>query len=132
MKKMIALLAITTIMLAAATALADDVVTVNGAFKGALYSYLGKAHPVRLTKAQIALEPDFVLCDDNGKDYFVTNLSRSKKVSCINERVRVSGKIDEEGTLCANCLEVYRGDTFVKIWDLDQEIQERKAFLRQR
>ncbi|GAB6905082.1 exported hypothetical protein [Desulfosarcina cetonica] len=130
MRKTITLMVTATIILAAATALAENVITVNGTFKGALYSYLGKKHPAMLTKAQIALEPDFVLCDESGKDYFVANLPRLKKVSCVNELVRVSGKLDEDGTLCAECLEVYRNDKYVKVWDLDQEIAERKALLR--
>jgi hypothetical protein len=97
MKKNIVILTIMAIMMAAATTMATNTATIEGTFKGALFSYLGKEQPTKLTKAQIAIEPDFVLHDGTGKDHFVANLPRSTKARYLNQQVRVSGAFDEEG-----------------------------------
>jgi len=130
MKKNIVMLTIMAIMMAvSSTALAKTPVTVEGTFEGAMCAFYGNACPMEPTEAHIALEPDFVLRTKGGENHYVVNLDRSTKVRYVKDKVRISGKVNAEGTLFAERLDVYKGSKYVKVWDLVQQEAERKRFI---
>jgi hypothetical protein len=133
MKKNLIILTIMVFTLAASVAMAKtSAVTIEGSFNGALCAFYEKQCPAELTDAHIAIERDFLLRDAKGKDYVVVNLPRSTKVRHLNEKIKISGKINDRGSIFADRLDIYKNDGFVTVWNLKDQLAEREHELRSR
>lgn len=72
---------------------AKDMQTITGQIQGAQSSLRGYKCPAGQKAMLGAVEEDFVLVTDDGKRYYMPNISQNLKVSYLLEKVTVKGEV---------------------------------------
>ncbi len=102
----------------------SEKIALNGTIKGA-NCVINKAYcPVDNSDPHIALENTFVLVDDTGGYYFLSNLGKIKKMALLNKNIHVKGESSGQ-TIAVNSVYNMENDKVThKIWDWS-EIRKR-------
>lgn len=91
--------------------------TVEGSIQGFNCVTEGKTCPIGQEDPMIATERVFVLYSGDDKYLFVSNLDRAILSRHINQRVRVTGEINEKyRSITAESFEVFRDGQWVTTW----------------
>ncbi len=90
--------------------------SVEGTIQGANCVVLKSTCPIDTNDPHIALESDFVLLTDDGKYYFLPNITRSLKTSFLHKKVRASGDIKGLSIMVAD-LSVQKGSGYESVWN---------------
>ena len=95
----------------------SEKIEVNGKIKGA-NCVINKAYCVEDgSDPHIALENAFVLVEDNGEYYFLSNLGRINKLALLNKTIHVKGKKNGKSILVDSVHHVDNNIIMSKVWD---------------
>lgn len=118
MKKILLfVLAVSMLAVTPFAAVAAD--SVEGSVQGYQCVTQGITCPVGQEDPMAAVERVFVVLSSEkmGKYYFVPNVDRAVMARHINERVKVTGKMNEKfNSISAKEIEVYKNGTWVTVW----------------
>ena len=97
--------------------------SVEGSVQGFTCVNTGKVCPIGQEDPMIAVEKIFGVFTADGKFYFVPNLDRAILAKYINQKVRVTGEVNEKyKSIQADKLEVYKDGQWALPWS--QELQD--------
>jgi len=122
MKKTVLTIMLVTMMVLAPIAGFAAEKSLEGSIQGFTCVTQGKTCPVGAEDPMAAVERVFVLLTDSGDYYFIPNMDRAILARHINERVKISGDLnDKYNSIKAKELDIMKMGKYEKVWDTEGE-----------